>query len=155
MVKTKSPKEKVNVSNISAKDFIALRTSQDRFVKLDDGWFRDKYLSILAGKNYDWAPPAYEQHTSWQAGQDHAGTFKGGMQPSLEELFSLIDQDKSNPAIVEAAKVLELKLNDYYWTRITYPGDPDYARIVDFNDGYVNYSRKGSNNYVRPVRLSQ
>lgn len=155
MVKAKSAKKQVKVSGISAKDFIALRTSPDRFVKLEDGWIRDKYLSILTGKNYDWAPPAHEQYIPWQAGQDHAATFKGSMQPSLEEFLSLFDENKAQPIIVEAANILELKLNDYYWTRITHAGDPGFARIVLFSYGYVDYYHKYNNFYVRPVRLSQ
>jgi len=154
MVKAKGSKKKVEVTNISAKDFIALRKSPDRFVKLDDGWIRDKYLSVLTGKNYDWAPTEHEQHIPWQVGQDHAAKL-GGMQPSLEELLSLIDEDKANPAIVEAAKVLGLKLDDYYWTRTTYPGDSDCARVVGFSLGYVGGTRKVNSSDVRPVRLSQ
>lgn len=137
----------------SVKDFIALRTAPDRIVKLPDGWFRDKYLSALTGKNYDFAPAELEKYSSWEEAEKYAAQY--GMQASPEELMTLLDTSKYNPAIVEGAKILNLKLDNWYWTRQQYAGDPDFARVVGFYDGYVGDNHKNNNNCVRPVRLSQ
>lgn len=144
----------VTVEKVSSvKDFIALRTAPDRIVKLPDGWFRDKYLSALAGKNYDFAPVELEKFSSWDKAEKYAAQY--GMQASPEELMTLLDTSKYNPAIVEGAKILNLKLDNWYWTRQQYAGNPDYARVVVFYSGGVTNAHKSSNNYVRPVRLSQ
>jgi hypothetical protein len=137
----------------SIQDFIALRTAPDRIIKLPDGWLRDKYLSILAGKNYDFSPEDLEKHIPWEEAEEYSAKY--GIQASPEELMTLLDTSKYNPAIVEGAKILNLKLNDWYWTRQTYPGNPGCARVVGFKIGDVSDDYKYYKVYVRPVRLSQ
>jgi len=143
----------VNVEKVSSvQDFIVLRTASDRIVKLPDGWLRDKYLSALTCKNYDFAPAELEKNLPWEEAEKYSAQY--GRQASPEELMTLLDTSKYNPAIVEGAKILNLK-SDWYWTRQVHAGSSDCARVVDFSYGSVGNYRKNNDFYVRPVRLSR
>jgi len=133
--------------------FFELMHSPKRIEKLSDRWLKDHFLSRFYGKDYLWSPPALEKYIPWKDGQDYAAKY--GMQASRFEFNTLFDLTKYNPAIIEAAKVLELKTDDYYWTREPYAGNPGYAWYVGIKGGYVGYCGKDIKFYVRPVRSSQ
>ncbi len=131
----------------------ALMNSPDRLEKVSDGWFKDHFLSRFFGKEYFWSPPSLEKHITWKEGEDYAAKY--GMQASRFEYSTLIDPTKYNPALIEVAKVLELKTDDCYWTRDPFAGDSGFAWCVYPRGGGVFYCGKGFHSYVRPVRVSQ
>ncbi|MFA4991496.1 MAG: DUF1566 domain-containing protein [Candidatus Omnitrophota bacterium] len=134
-------------------DLFTLMRDSNRLVKLPDEWFRDEFLSMFYGKKFDWAPENLEKHIEWQPAQEHAAKF--GRQPSVFELESLKDRTKRNPCIIDAAKILNLKTDDCYWTNEELAGNPGSAWIVFFVLGGVGSYGKGSRSYVRPCRFSQ
>ncbi len=70
--------------------------------------------------------------------------------PTVEELFSLVDYTKKDPAI---NSVFGCKPN-YYWTSTPYAVDSDCAWVVVFSFGHVGWYYRSGDNYVRPVRQS-
>ncbi len=135
-------------------DFLKLLRSPQRLEKLSDGWIRDHYLSALHGKDFAWAPPSLEKHINWQAAEEYAAQY--GRQADIDlELSTLIDRSRRNPAIIPGAEILELKTDDYYWSKTPVAGGSGSAWFAYFCYGYVYYCFKGGNSYVRPVRVSQ
>jgi hypothetical protein len=121
-----------------------LRKDPNRFERSKDGWFRDNFL----GKSF--APPSKDKHSSWGAGEEYANSL--GAQPEIWEWETLVDRTRHNPAIVKCAEILELKLDDRYWSRTPYAGNLAVAWFVNFYYGYVSNVDKGDAGYVRPVR---
>jgi hypothetical protein len=119
--------------------------SVDRFKKLKDGWIRDTLLGL------DWGPSS-TTCMNWKAAKQDCTT-QGGRLPEINELHSLVDYTKCNPAINPI--FTDIKTDDYYWTNTLVAGYPGYAWHVHFYNGYVGYWGKDSNSYVRPVRSSQ
>lgn len=148
-------KHKIRIKQGLGKDinFLELMCSPKRIEKLTDGWLLDHFLSRIYGKDFTWSPSSLDKHIPWREAEEYAKQF--GMQPSDFELSTLIDRSKRNPAIIEAAKILDLKTDDWYWSRTPLAGNSDYAWFVDFEDGGMYYSIEASNYYVRPVRSSQ
>ncbi len=69
--------------------------------------------------------------------------------PSLLELESIMDKDKSNPAI--DITVFPATVAGYYWSSSTYVGYPASAWSVYFDSGYSYTYDKADNYYVRCV----
>ena len=137
----------------SEEDFLTLLRSPNRMEKLSDEWFRDRFLSMIYGKNFDWAPDSLEKRIPWQEAEEYAAKF--GRQAEDFELQTLIDRSRRNPAIVVGAEPLKLKTNDCYWSKTPLANSSGTAWCVVFSNGYVYSGSKGSSNYVRPVRSSQ
>ena len=73
--------------------------------------------------------------------------------PNENELYSLSDMSKRNPAIDSIFKNIA---SDYYWSSTTDAGYSDYAWAVSFYSGYQNSGNAKSNSdYVRCVRAGQ
>ena len=68
--------------------------------------------------------------------------------PTIEELFSIVDYSRYNPAIDTVFKCEP----SVYWSSTTYAYRPSYAWIVLFYGGYVYYEYKTYDYYVRAVR---
>jgi hypothetical protein len=133
--------------------FLSLMNSLDRFEKMTGGWFKDKFLTKVYGKDFFWSSDSLEKHLNWKEAEEYAAKF--GRQASDFELSTLIDRSKSNPAIIEAASVLNLKTDDWYWSNRQRAFSEGSAWFVSFFDGYVYSDNKANNHYVRPVRSSQ
>lgn len=73
--------------------------------------------------------------------------------PTIEELETLRDLGRYNPAVTEG--VFQHISSDYYWSSTTNANYTSLAWFVVFNYGYSNYYSKGSSNYVRCVRGGQ
>lgn len=115
-----------------------------RFVALKDGWVSDNLLGI------DWS--LEDKKMSWNQAKE-----QGINLPTTKQLETLVDRTKFNPAIIEEAKVLNLKTDDWYWAAEPYM-NPDWsglAWVVFFIDGYVDGCSKGDSSYVRAVRPSK
>jgi len=122
------------------------RHSPARFKKLKDGWVKDNLLGI------DWAPASLEKDLPWNEGMEYAKQY--GRMPSDFELSTLVDRTKSNPATIEAAKVLDLR-TAWYWSGVTTAWSAGGAWVVGFNYGYVHGVVKDYSYCVRPVRSSK
>lgn len=119
------------------------RHSPKRFKKLKDGWVKDNFLGI------DWAPSLLEKELPWNESMEYAKKF--GRLPSDFELSTLVDRSKYNPAVIDAAKVLELKPS-WYWSDVTTAWSSASAWYMYFYYGSVSHFVKAYSCYVRPVR---
>ena len=137
--------EKGNKSVVLSSGFLEKLRSPDRFQKLKDGWIKDNLLGL------DWCPSS-DKPMSWADAKKYAAD-KGGRLPTVDELASLVDRSKRNPAIDPI--FTDTKTDDYYWTGTELAGDSGYAWIVTFSSGGVSGYRKDCGYCVRPVRSSQ
>ena len=69
--------------------------------------------------------------------------------PSIEELVSITDKSRYNPAINSAFQNV---VTSYYWSSTTDASGTSYAWVVNFNSGYDDGDGKTNTNYVRCVR---
>jgi hypothetical protein len=72
--------------------------------------------------------------------------------PTIQELVSLVDYTRVNPAI---DPIFGQTAADGYWSATTYATGPDFAWYVGFNDGFVNFYYKDNFYYVRAVRAGR
>jgi len=72
--------------------------------------------------------------------------------PNINELKSIVDRSKENPAIVET---FQNNYSSYYWSSTTYEGSSGGAWLVYFGYGLVYSDGKSTNGYVRCVRGGQ
>ncbi len=73
--------------------------------------------------------------------------------PNKNELLSIVDRSKYNPAINSAFKnVTTISL---YWSSTSYTDGTSNAWYVDFDYGYTNGSYKDNSPHVRCVRAGQ
>ena len=105
----------------------------------------------------EWQDNAIGSPTTWQGAIDRCEslTLDGHSDwrlPNINELKSIIDRSKSNPAIVQGFKNTS---SGYYWSSTTNEGYKSFAWIVIFDGGIVYYNGKDSNYYVRCVRDGQ
>ncbi len=74
--------------------------------------------------------------------------------PNKNELLSIVDRSKYNPAINSAFK--NVTTQQYgYWSSTSDANFTTYARIVSFDSGDTSYHNKVVSNYVRCVRAGQ
>ena len=73
--------------------------------------------------------------------------------PNKNELLTLINYAKSNPAIKENAFINTA--SNYYWSSIPNAALPDYAWHISFDTGMIGYSRKRNMEHVRCVRSTE
>ena len=118
----------------------------NRFKTLADGWVFDKALGI------DWAPSS-SKRMNWEEAKKYAAE-QAGRLPTVKELRSLIDYDRSNPAI-DTQFFKDTKTDDWYWTGTGVAGGSGTAWCVGFYYGHVCNDGKAINFYVRPCRASQ
>ena len=110
--------------------------SQVRFTETPDGW-----LDTQTG--LEWSKTLGE--ASWKDAQLLIP--EGWRLPTIAELFGVVDYTRSDPSTE-----LPETQSDGYWSSTTYQLNPTYAWFVYFYNGYVYYSTKSSNYYVRGVR---
>ena len=72
--------------------------------------------------------------------------------PNINELTSLVDDNKINPSI---NVVFKNSVSDIYWSSTTYLENSNYAFQVNFQYGSQYISPKSNNRYVRCVRDGQ
>lgn len=141
----KTKTDKGNKAVALSGSFLDKFHSPDRFQKLEDGWIKDNLLGL------EWGLSS-EKCMNWTDANKYAAD-KGGRLPTVDELASLVDRSKRNPAIDQI--FTDTKTDDYYWTSTELASDPGNAWIVFFSYGGVSGYGKDSNDYVRPVRSSQ
>ena len=69
--------------------------------------------------------------------------------PTIKELQTLVNTQKSKPAIKED---FAFTASSYYWSSTERLNDPYNAWLVHFDYGYTDYSSTSGKNYVRCVR---
>jgi len=104
-----------------------------------------------------WQDDAVGSQISWQDAIDYCealslDTYEDWRLPNINELKSIVDQTKNNPAIVDGFVNTQFSL---YWSSTTVLGYEDYAWGVYFDDGVNYYDDKSYSNYVRCVRAGQ
>ena len=133
-------RDKENIMNkkVSVKDV--------RFTKNEDGTVRDSLLKVVWGKTLP-------DRMTWAKAKEVCEKLgKGWRLPTVNELFSLVDRTKYNPAIDK--DMFPDTQSSYYWASETFAYYSDVAWYVYFYDGGVNANGKGISYYVRPVRAS-
>jgi len=85
---------------------------------------------------------------TWQDAIDGFAKGKNGWRmPTIEELLTIVDYTKYDPATT-----LPNMVSSYYWSSTTYARYTDGAWRVDFYYGYGHGYYKSNSRYVRAVR---
>jgi len=104
-----------------------------------------------------WQDDAVGEDINWQGAIDRCkslslGGYNDWRVPNINELKSIVDRSKLNPAIVDAFE--HTQSNDY-WSSTTHKGYSSSAWFVYFYNGDVDGYRKDGSGYVRCVRGGQ
>jgi len=105
----------------------------------------------------EWQDDAVGDEMQWQEAIEYCESLElGGYDdwrlPNINELKTIIDRSRYNPAIV---LVFENTSSYDYWSSTTYEDGHDVAWNVNFYVGYVYGSSKDDDRYVRCVRAGQ
>jgi hypothetical protein len=118
-----------------------------RFVDNNDGTVTDTKTGLVWKK--DTAPGTF----TWEKAVKYCGEMGDGWRlPIIEELISIVDYSRLDPAI---DPVFSNAQSSLYWSSTTYAGSPDGAWYVGFGVGGVGYRSKSGRNSVRAVRAGQ
>lgn len=122
-----------------------------RFIKNSDGSVLDKQTGLIWG-------PTLSDRMNWAAADKackefNLGGHKDWRLPTVNELFSLVDRKKYNPAI--DIEFFPDTKNDWYWTNEKYVGDSGCCWVVYFGNGSVYVGSKGIDYFMRPVRVGK
>jgi len=95
---------------------------------------------------------------NWQGAIEYCEALKFGGHddwrlPNINELKSITDRTRNNPAINPA--FVNVTTNNYYWSSTSISGNASNAWIVGFYYGYVNHGNKDGNTYRRCVRAGR
>jgi hypothetical protein len=106
-----------------------------------------------------WEQSSSTDTKNWIDAHSHCNALKKGNRmgwrlPTLQELESLVDPSRSNPALPNGHPFSNA-LSSGYWSSTTGASGPASAWNVHFSDGYVGYDGKGHGMYVRCVRGGQ
>ena len=126
------------------------------YTKIGSNIVRDNVTGLM------WQIQSEHWGYSWQQAMDYCnnltlGGYSDWRLPTIEELSTLIDSGHYNPAIdVSFFPNMKSKPPEailFYWSSSNYPTSSEYAFIVAFIDGDMNFSLK-TNNYLgmRAVR---
>ena len=115
-----------------------------RFIDNNDGTVTDTKTGLMWVK--DTTPGVF----TWLKAIEYCeGLGDGWRLPTIEELISIVDYNRFDPAI---DPIFECKLS-YYWSSTTNAGNPSNAWVVYFYDGSLYYGNKSFYGYyVRAVR---
>ena len=163
---TKKPVEKVNypaetlkrldkiiaLLSVKSASTAEIRMLGDRFVDNGDGTISDTRV-LPNGKRLMWQKEGSSETMVHSSAEKYCkvlnvGGHKDWQLPTVEELFSLVDYTKKDPAI---SKLFKCNSN-WYWTSTIYAGGSDDAWVVDFYNGGVGWGGRVGYGYVRAVR---
>jgi hypothetical protein len=105
-----------------------------------------------------WARDAGMMKTNWAAGVSYCtnlsyGGYSDWRMPNRQEIDSLLDLGRSNPALPAGHPFRNVQLVDVYWASTTYAPSAGSAWFVSFYGGDWTYDTKGTQKkYIWPVR---
>lgn len=111
----------------------------------------DKETGLVWEKSPDTTGRTWNDAVAY-AYKKNVGGRKGWRLPTVEELASLVDPKRSNPALPSGHPFTKVQLSNYYWSSTTNTDYTGYAWFVFFNDGGVYFGNKSSECYVWCVR---
>jgi hypothetical protein len=136
--------------------------ASDEMLKLlgaTDAFFIDKVTFIDYDTNLMWQDDVESKTVTkdWQGAINYCkdlslAGFDDWRLPKIEELESITDDTRSDPAIQVG---FENVMSDYYWSSSSVVYNSNYAWYVGFKYGSDRYNYKSSNYYVRCVRDSK
>ena len=106
----------------------------------------------------EWSPTLGDR-VNWKTAKKIAEAYRGGGHndwrlPTIEELITLIDFSRFNPA-ANTDLFPDMK-SSWYWSGTPDASSPgDYAWSVDFDGGVVDYGSRNNTAFVRAVRGSR
>jgi len=129
-------------------------------VSLADAKFiRSGYVVVDSSSSLEWQDNTTPVKKSWKGAIDYCENLSlGGKNdwrlPNINELLSIVDDSKYNPAINSSFINFT---SSYYWSSTTIANNSSHAWNIDFNYGTVShyYYKKTNKFYVRCVRAGQ
>ncbi|OQZ02983.1 MAG: hypothetical protein B6D34_08995 [Candidatus Brocadia sp. UTAMX1] len=119
-------------------------------IVLDGAAVLDKETGLVWEKSPDTTARTWADAISY-AYSKNVGGRKGWRLPTVEELASLVDPTRSNPALPVGHPFTNVQ-SASYWSSTTYVNGTSYAWGVHFNVGVVSYGDETNNYYVWCVR---
>lgn len=115
-------------------------------------------IVIDSTSGLQWQDDKVGEKMGWKDAIDHCealnlGGYSDWRLPNINELKSIVDRDKYDPAIVSG--FTNVTSYDYYWSSSTDKHYDDNAWIVYFSNGNVNNDYKVNSFYVRCVRAGE
>jgi hypothetical protein len=150
----------LNAGLVKPIEKIAVKASEqapgERFVDNGDGTISDtQKITLPSGKKVRlmWqkegsANRMEHKDTEEYCKNSEVGGYKDWRMPTVEELESIIDRTKRNPAINPLFKCESAS----YWSSSIYANGTAVAWYVNFSVGNVSYNGRYGAYYVRPVR---
>jgi hypothetical protein len=74
--------------------------------------------------------------------------------PTPHELFGLVSYEHGDK-LYDHDAFPDMRTDDWYWTGQVLPRNTSYVFAVYFYSGLVDYCRRGSRCFVRPVRVAR
>ncbi|DAB29733.1 MAG TPA: hypothetical protein CFH84_07945 [Sulfurimonas sp. UBA12504] len=122
---------------------------------------RDSATSVVSDSvsSLQWQDDVIGSTIAWQSAIDRCENLVLGGQsdwrlPNINELKTIIDRSRANPAIAMAFTHTQTS-SSYYWSSTTNENYKNNAWYVYFGRGAVNNGNKSNNYYVRCVRAGQ
>lgn len=123
-----------------------------RFTDNGDETVTDNLTGLMWTKNATMATKSWEEAKSYCENLSHASHNDWRM-PNLNELLSLIDRSKSDPALSEGHPFSDVQ--GIYWSSTAYLNDTSSAWDVNFGSGNIHYGGKPAVFAVWPVQSGQ
>jgi hypothetical protein len=117
------------------------------FIDCGDGTIKETKTGLMWQKEGSSDEMNHSKAKEYCKNSDVAG-YKDWRLPTVEELISIVDYKKYDPAINGIFKCK----SSWYWTETIFADGSDDAWIVDFYNGCVDWDDRGSDYCVRPVR---
>ena len=128
---------------------------EPRFIDHGDGTVTDRVSGLMWTRHADKA----NGKVDWEQAISGAGTCTDGGHddwrlPNRNELASLIDLGKYNPALPEGHPFTGVQPS-YYWTSTTPANNEDHGWLIHLYIGFVAHDDKAGTHYVWYVRNDQ
>ncbi len=123
-----------------------------RFTDNGDETVTDNLTGLMWTKDANMAEKTWEEAKTYCEDLSHAGHNDWRL-PNVNELSSLIDRGKANPALPEGHLFSDVQ--NFYWSSTAYSDGTSFAWGVYLGDGFVSIVDKTGSDTVWPVRGGQ